>query len=227
MAALSLPLALAACGGVATPQASDQPTTERIVGQVSGWTGEGALSVAELPAATATIGTDGRFTLTLPPESALAGLTIGAADLGALARLGCDGRLDSSAAQARGFVTATLNTVAFPSGKRTQVRAATGSKPNALSRRVTVRVWLYSDRPTQLRGTLDCAKALGVQQIDRVPVVVALNTKTGWNVADLVINARSNVIGQLSADGSLTNATDVNAPTTWRTTQEVQSQIGF
>ena len=88
-------------------------------------------------------------------------------------------------------------------------------------------MWLYSDRPTQLRGTLDCAQALGVQQIDRVPVVVALNTKTGWNVADLVINARSNVIGQLSADGSLTNATDGDAPTTWRTTQEVQSQVSF
>lgn len=73
-------LALTACSQSSPPQASDQPPVTVIQGKVATWSGTGAVSVPELNVS-ASVSTDGTFTLTLPGDASLTGRTRAAADL--------------------------------------------------------------------------------------------------------------------------------------------------
>ncbi len=219
-----LSLALVACGGgLPTPQASDQPTVQTISGKVSGWQGEGRVSVSSLLGVSSSVHTDGSFTLTLPDEVEAASLTMRAADVAQ--KLDCVGSVQSSEPDARAFVLISLD-VKDGAGAR-QTSAMTGSKPRLLSRRVNVRVWLYSDSATQLRGTTDCAKILSIPQISQLPVTVAVNVQPGWNVIELNIQASTNILAQVSGLGTMANSAAGGAQATFRTTQELQAQIAF
>ncbi|AIZ46591.1 hypothetical protein QR90_10190 [Deinococcus radiopugnans] len=216
-------LALVACGGAATPQASDQPTVETLNGKVSGWQGEGRVAVPGLPSVSSSVHSDGSFTLTLPPEAELATSVLSAA--GITDKLGCSGSVQSSDSEARAYAIMTLD--ARDSAGRRQTSAITGSKSGLLSRRVNARVWLYSDSLTQLRGTVNCAAVLNMAQIPELPVTVAVNAKPGWNVLELNIDASANVLAQVSASGWLVNSGAGSNQTTFRTVQELQAQVAF
>lgn len=216
-------LALVACGGAATPQASDQPTVETLSGKVSGWKGEGRVTVLGLPGVSSSVHGDGSFTLTLPPESELAG-SLRLADASA-DRLGCGGSVQSSDADARTFAVMTLDARDSAGSRRTS--AVTGSKSGLLSRRVDARVWLYSDSLTQLRGTVNCAAILSLPQLPELPVTVAVNARPGWNVLELSIDVSANILAQVSASGWLVNSVAGSSQTTFRTVQELQAQVAF
>ncbi|QFP78301.1 hypothetical protein DAAJ005_08500 [Deinococcus sp. AJ005] len=217
-------LALVACGGgLPTPQASDQPTVQTISGKVSGWQGEGRVAVSGLPGASSSVHTDGSFTLTLPGEAELTQQSLPIT--GIAGKLDCMGSVQSSEPDVRAFALMSLN--AKDGAGARQTSAMTGSKPGLLSRRVNVRVWLYSDSATQLRGTMDCAKILSIPQISQLPVTVAVNVQPGWNVVELNIQASANVLAQVSGSGTMANSTAGGAQTTFRTTQELQAQVAF
>lgn len=216
-------LALTACGGASPPRASDQPPVTVINGRVATWSGAGTVQVPGLLAASAPVGADGSFTLTLPGEAALAGRTIPA--VAVLSGLDCSGTLTGTQPDARAFLLAGL-TAQDAAGPR-EVNAVTGTKPGPLSRRVHVRAWLYADAATQLRGTVDCARLLNLPQIAALPVTVAVNTQPGWNVIDLNIDASANLLGQVSASGTAVNSAAGTSQTVWRTLAELQAQIGF
>lgn len=220
-----LSLTLVACGGggLPTPEASDQPTVQTISGKVSGWQGEGRVAVSGLPGASSSVHTDGSFTLTLPDQIEAASLTMRAADVAQ--KLECSGSVQSSAPDARAFVLMSLDVKDGAGGRQTS--AMTGSKPGLLSRRVNVRVWVYSDSATQLRGTMDCAKILSIPQISTLPVTVAVNAQPGWNVIELNIQASANVLAQVSASGTMANSTAGGTQANFRTTQELQAQVAF
>ncbi|MFK7603419.1 hypothetical protein ACI3L1_14535 [Deinococcus sp. SM5_A1] len=219
-----LSLALVACGGgLPTPQASDQPTVQTISGKVSGWQGEGRVAVSGLPGASSSVHTDGSFTLTLPGEAELTKQSLPIAEIAG--NLDCLGSVQSSAPDARAFTLMSLD-VKDGAGAR-QTSAMTGSKPGLLSRRVNVRVWMYSDSATQLRGTMDCAKILSIPQLSTLPVTVAVNVQPGWNVVELNIQASANILAQVSGSGTMANSTAGDAQTTFRTTQELHAQVAF
>ncbi len=216
-------LTLVACGGTPTPQASDQRTVQTVSGKVSGWTGQGRVTVPGLPGVSSSVDADGSFVLTLPGDAEVAGQTVRATDVAE--RLSCSGSVQSSDSEARVFALLFLDTQ--DSAGTRQTSAVTGSVSGPLSRRVDVRVWVYSDSVTQLRGTVDCAKILSVPQISKLPVTVAVNARPGWNVVELNIEASANVLTQVSASGSMVNSTAVNAQNTFRTIEELQAQIAF
>ena len=218
-----LTLALVACGGPATPQASDQPTVETLEGKVSAWKGEGRVAVPGLPNISSSVHSDGSFTLTLPAEAELAKNVVPAT--GITDKLDCSGAAQSSDPDAQAFAVMTLD-ASDTSGSR-QTSAVTGSKSGLLSRRVNARVWLYSDSLTQLRGTVNCAAILSMAQIPELPVTVAVNARPGWNVLDLNINVSANILAQVSASGSLVNFVAAGGQTTFRTTKELQAQVAF
>lgn len=218
-----LTLALVACGGPATPQATDQPTVAMVEGKVSIWKGAGRVAVPGLPTVSSSVREDGTFTLTLPREAELSGLTGPAA--GVMTKLGCAGDVQSSVASAHAFTVMSLDVQ--DSGSLRQASAVNGSKPGLLSRHVNARAWIYSDQATQLRGTVDCAAILKISQIPQLPVTVAVNVKSGWNVVELNIDASANLLAPISASGSLVNAGAGAGLTTFRTAQELQSQVGF
>ncbi|GAA5512952.1 hypothetical protein Dcar01_01676 [Deinococcus carri] len=216
-------LALTACGNNTPPQASDQPTVAVINGKVTTWSGSGTVSVPDLADVSAPVNADGTFALTLPGEAALSGKTMTAADV--MSGLRCTGTVTSSTPSTRGYVVAVLN-VQDMNGTR-QVSAVEGRKTGPLSRGLHARAWLYADGATQLRGTVNCAALLGISAISNLPVTVSVNTQRGWNVVDLNITASASVFGQLSAEGTAVNSAAGTGTTEWRTTAELQSQIGF
>ena len=218
-----LGLVLASCGGTAPPQASDQPTVVTLSGQVSGWKGEGRVAVPGLPSVSSSVHSDGTFTLTLPAGPELAGQTQPAA--GIADKLGCSGPVQSSAPNAHAFALMSLDTTDSTGSRQTS--AISGSKPGLLSRRVNARVWLYSDAETQLRGTVNCAAILNMAQIPQLPVTVAVNAKSGWNVIELNIDASANLLAQVNASGSLVNSGAGSSLITFRTVQELQGQVAF
>lgn len=219
----TLALALASCGGTPTPQASEQPTVTVIQGRVTSASGTGTVSVTELAGTSAATSSNGSFTLTLPQDSALSARTQGAAQV--MSNLQCAGSLSSSDTSARGYLVANMQ-VSDGAGTRT-VSAVRGSKPGPLSRSVDGRAWLYVDKDTYLSGTVDCAKLLNVSQIASLPVQIAVKAKAGWNVVALKIDASASWLGQISAGGSVVNATDGSAQSEWRTSEELQAQISF
>lgn len=223
----SAALALTACGGTAPPQASDQPTVAVIQGRVATPDGVGAVSVPGLGAVGAPVAADGTFTLVLPDEGSLAGQARTVS--GVLSALNCTGAVSSSEAAARGFVIAFLDARSGAQGGAgtRQVGAVEGVKTGLLSRSVRARAWLYADRPTRLRGSVDCAGLLNIPQVNRLPVTVSVNAGRGWNVVDLNVGASANLLGQVSASGSVVNSTAGTGPTVWRTQAELQAQIGF
>ncbi|WP_034384018.1 hypothetical protein [Deinococcus sp. YIM 77859] len=216
-------LALTACGRTAPPQASDQPPVTVINGKVATWSGIGSIAVPDLLLVSAPVNADGTFTLTLPGEAALTGRTLTASEV--MTNLDCTGSLSSSAPGTRGFLLAVLN-AQDASGVR-QVSAVEGTKTGALSRSVHVRAWLYTDGPTQLRGTVNCARMLNMPQLSNLPVDVAVNTQRGWNVLDLTLNLSATIFGQVSGSGGVANSAGGTAVTTWRTLAELQAQLGF
>lgn len=217
-------LALTACGGSAPPRASDQPPVTAINGRVATWSGVGSVRAAGLPVASALVGVDGTFSLTLPGGAALVGRTTPAGAV--LSSLGCSGTLTGSQPDARAFLLAGL-TAQDTGGEAREVSAVTGTKSGPLSRRVQAQAWLYADVATQLRGTVDCARLLNLPQVPSLPVAVAVNTQPGWNVVDLDITASANLLGQVSASGTAVNSAAGTAQTVWRTQAELQAQIGF
>ncbi len=216
-------LALVACGGSATPQASDQPTVETLSGKVSAWKGEGRVALPGLPDISSSVHSDGSFILTLPTEAELAGYVLPAAGL--TDKLGCSGAAQSSDPDAQVFVVMTLDASDTASSRQTS--AITGSKSGLLSRRVNARVWLYSDSQTQLRGTVNCAPILSMAQLPELPVTVAVNARPGWNVLELNINVSASILAEVSASGSLVNFVSGGSQTTFRTTKELQAQVAF
>lgn len=106
------------------------------------------------------------------------------------------------------------------------VLAAEGRSTGLLSRKVTVHAWLYSAQAARLSGEVDCASLLG-GAVATVPVRVDTLVKTGWNVARPELDASANLFGQVSAGGSLVNAEKGEDLTTWRTAEELMTQIGF
>ena len=219
----TLALALASCGSAPTPQASEQPTVTVIEGRVTSASGAGTVGAAELAGTAATTSADGRFSLTLPQGAALGARVQGAAQV--MSNLQCAGSLSSTDASARGYLVANMQ-VSDSAGTRS-VSAVQGSKPGFLSRRVDGRAWLYVDKDTSLSGSVDCARLLNVSQISSLPVNINVKAKAGWNVVALRIDASASVFGQLSAGGSVVNATDGTAQTEWRTSEELQAQISF
>ncbi|MFC5848067.1 hypothetical protein [Deinococcus petrolearius] len=219
----TLALVLASCGGTSTPQASEQPTVTVIEGRVTGASGTGTVSVSELPGVAATTAADGRFTLTLPQGAALGTRVQGAAQV--MAGLQCAGSLGSSDTSARGYLVANLQ-VGDGAGTRS-VSAVQGSKTGLLSRSVSGRAWLYVDKDTRLSGSLDCAQLLNVPQISTLPVTIDVIARAGWNVVDLTIGASANLLGQVSAGGSVVNSAAGTALSEWRTAEELQAQISF
>ena len=219
----TLALVLASCSGTSTPQASEQPTVTVIEGRVTGASGTGTVSVAELPGTTATTAADGRFSLPLPQGATLGARTQGAAQV--MSNLQCSGSLSSSDTSARGYLVANLQ-VADSAGTRS-VSAVQGSKPGLLSRSVSGRAWLYVDKGTRLSGSVDCAKLLNVSQISTLPVTIDVIAKAGWNVVDLGIGASASIFGQVSAGGSVVNSAAGTALSEWRTSEELQAQISF
>ncbi|MDV6373876.1 hypothetical protein [Deinococcus arenicola] len=217
-----LALALAACGGTVAPQASDQPTVTVLNGKVAGWKGNGRVAVAGLPSVSAPVREDGLVTLTLPGAPELAQYALPAAEV--MQPLKCSGTVQSSNAEARIFTVVALD-VQDSAGSR-QVQAITGSKSGLLSRRVTAHIWVYSDRVTQLRGEVDCARILDIPQLTRLPVTVAANAQPGWNVAELDIKISANLLAQLSASGTLVNAVS-SGLNVFHTLEELQAQVAF
>lgn len=218
-----LSLALVACGGQAVPEASDQPTVATVNGKVATWSGEGRVTAPGLLAVSSSVRSDGTFVLTLPGALEMAASTV-AVD-GIAARLGCKGTLQSSVPGVRGNAVMTLEAKDSSGSRATS--AVNGSKSGLLSRRVNTRIWLFSDGETQLRGTVDCAAALGMSQVKELPVTVAVNAKAGWNVVELDINASATITGQVNASGSLVNSSAGSTQATFRTSEELQSQVAF
>ncbi len=219
----SLSLFLVACGGQAAPEAADQPTVTTVNGKLSEWKGEGRVTVLGLPGVSSSVHGDGAFTLTLPGEAEVTAWTVGIEEIAG--KIGCSGTIQSGVTGVKANTVMSLE--ARDSAGSRVTSTMNDSKSGLLSRRINARIWLYSDSVTQLRGIVDCASLLGMEQVSTLPVTVAVNAKPGWNVIELNINASANVLAQVSASGSLVNSGAGSRQTTFRTVQELQSQVAF
>lgn len=215
-----LTLGLSACNTSTPPGASDQPVVTTIQGRVTRPNGTGTVSATGLGTVTS-LAEDGRFALSLPGPDGMTGRTLSLETV--VRTLKCTGSPTSSAEGNRGYGVAVLD-VTDHAGLR-QVLAVEGSQPNPLARNVTARAWLYAEKDARLGGEIDCSELLG-GAVDRVPVRLEANVKRGWNVLRLDIGA-SVGLGGTSAGGSLSNATDGESVTTWRTQEELKAQLGF
>lgn len=168
---------------VPAPQQAE--VTPTLSGQLSGESNTSvSLNSSNQTLAVTSVDASGQFTLTLPTSKQLAGVKTSLTQ-GLLADLGCTGTLTLGDESAQGYGFATLT-----SGNGKDYADASVSK-TLTTRTLTGRAYLYADKPTTIRGPLDCSAATGYP----TNVQVDVSASEGWNVVAL------NITGTLTLSG--------------------------
>lgn len=210
-------LSLTACGSAQPPAA---PPQAQIITTITGVLGGAAATTVTLKAGdqvltSAATDAKGQFVLPLPSEQALSGV-LKPVNRGLLSDIGCSGLLSASDPQAQGYDVVNLTTA------DSLYLNATASK-TLLSRALNGRIYLYSDRPTSVSGTLDCSALTGMPT--KIPV--ELNVTRGWNVLGLAINGGLG-LGGLNISGRLSNSSaPINDLNTWTNQDTLKTQLSL
>lgn len=155
----------------------------------------------------------GKFSLTLPDADKMADVKT-SLSAGLLADLGCTGTLTLSDSSAQGYAFATL----LASSGEEYADAAVSR--TTLSRTLQGRAYLYADKPTTLKGPLDCTAATGYP----TTVQVSISASTGWNVVDVNIQGIFNF--GISVNGTVSNGS--LAPNSiWANVKDLRTQLEF
>lgn len=215
---LLLPLILlSACGAPVVPETKPPIAVDNISGTINGANGGTIHLIAsdnQYFGSKSNITADGRFNIELPaPEEArLYDAPKSFALLNDFCTITSPINASNSHAKALGITSAKINEEKSP------YYAAVGNN-NGLFRNVKLVTWIYATAPTEMTGTIDCAK-LTQGKIASVPVDIKVNLLKGWNPITLNININ---ILQVKASGEFLNSGDYKEQ--WITTNTLINHL--
>lgn len=214
---------LSACNNN-TPTTPINPSTSTINGQVISGSGTGTVSFhfSSGQSISAPVSATGNFSLGLPGADKFSSEMVTTEKV--LSKVGCSGNLTSSIADAKGYAMAGLQLSRGSLNDTILAGTLTVSKFFGLptSGSFDGRLWLYTDKATQLSGQVNCTQLVGAG----VPVNITVNATTaaGWNILSLTGKATLSTSG-VSVTGNLNGAND--GTTTWRTLNDLKSDLNF
>lgn len=225
LTALTLGLLLSACNTATTPPPTAPEPVTTLSGHVAQGSGAGSVKLNTPAGVTLTQGNldaSGNFSIDLPTADKLSGELVTADQ--ALSKVGCSGTLNSSVPAAQGFGVASLALTRGPLSDDILPMSVnvTSFLGIPMSANADGRVWLYTDQPTTLTGTVDCTKIVNAG----VPISIAVNVTTakGWNMLRLT-GGTSGTPPNVRVNGQLTNTSA--AWTEWKTLTELKSTLTF
>jgi len=214
---LSTPLALASCGGGTTvaPQTHTQPSS--VNGTVSAYaSGTGVIELladdtqaksANNPAlVSATLNSNGTFTLPLPSAAAVAPYLSNGSSAVTPSIAGCTGSLTNSTPGAQAYSFSTLSANGLP------LESVQGSQ-SSTSLVIHGKLWIYETKANTLGGSLTCTQTSN-NQTETITFTASAALQAGWNV--LALDASGAVSGStVTLNIALTGLDD--APSVWYT----------